>query len=51
MAIGVITDFRKLKGIGRPALVYAIAQFIIIPPIALLIAWIFHNGMMPPPPM
>ena len=48
MAIGVITDFRKLKGIGRPALVYAIAQFIIIPPIALLIAWIFHNGMMPP---
>jgi uncharacterized membrane protein YadS len=50
MSIGVITDFRRLKGIGRPALVYALAQFIIIPPIALLIAWIFHNGMMPPPP-
>lgn len=50
-AIGAITDFRKMKGIGRPALVYAIAQFIIIPPIALLIAWIFHNGMMPPAPL
>ncbi|RMF76646.1 MAG: putative sulfate exporter family transporter [Acidobacteria bacterium] len=47
-AIGVITDFSKLKGIGRPALAYALMQFIIIPPLALLIAWIFHRGMMPP---
>jgi len=48
VSIGVITDFKKLKGVGKPALVYAIAQFIIIPPIALIIAWIFHHGMMPP---
>jgi len=47
-SIGVITDFSKLKGIGRPALGYALMQFIIIPPIALFIAWIFHRGMMPP---
>ncbi len=47
-AIGVITDFSKLKGVGKPALAYAIMQFIIIPPIALLIAYIFHHGMMPP---
>jgi uncharacterized membrane protein YadS len=48
VAIGVITDFRKLKGTGRPALVFAVMQFLIIPPIALAIAWIFHHGMMPP---
>jgi uncharacterized membrane protein YadS len=48
VAIGVITDFRKLKGIGRPVAVFAISQFVIIPPIALLIAYIFHRGMMPP---
>ena len=47
-AIGVITDFSKLKGIGRPALAFALMQFIVIPPLALLIAWIFHHGMMPP---
>ncbi len=48
VAIGVITDFSKLKGIGRPALSYAVAQFIVIPPIALLIAYIFHHTMMCP---
>jgi len=48
VSIGVITNFRKLKGIGKPAIVYVIMQFLIIPPLALLIAWIFHHGMMPP---
>jgi uncharacterized membrane protein YadS len=48
LSIGVITDFKKLKGIGKPAAVYVIAQFVIIPPIALFIAWIFHRGMLPP---
>ncbi len=48
VAIGIITDFSKLKGIGRPALSYALAQFIIIPPIALFIAYVFHNNMMVP---
>ncbi len=47
-SIGVITDFSKLRGIGRPALGYVLMQFIIIPPIALFIAWLFHHGMMPP---
>ncbi len=48
VAIGVITDFSKLKGLGRPVLSYAVCQFIIIPPIALIIAYIFHAGMMVP---
>ncbi len=47
-SIGVITDFSKLKGMGRLTLLYAIALFVIIAPIAYLIAWMFHHGMMPP---
>ncbi len=47
-SIGVITDFSKLRGIGKPALAYSLMQFLIIPPVALVIAWIFHHGMMPP---
>jgi len=48
VAIGVITDFSKLKGMGRLAVLYAIALFAIIAPIAYVVAYIFHNGMMPP---
>ncbi len=48
VAIGVITDFSKLKGMGRLAVLYAIALFAIIAPIAYVVAWIFHHGMMPP---
>lgn len=48
VSIGVITDFSKLKGMGRLALLYAIALFAIIAPIAYGVAWIFHRGMMPP---
>ncbi len=48
VSIGVITDFSKLKGMGRLALLYAIALFVIIAPIAYFIAWVFHRGMMPP---
>ncbi len=48
VAIGTITDFSKLKGMGKLALLYAIALFFVIAPIAYLVAWIFHNGMMPP---
>jgi uncharacterized membrane protein YadS len=47
LAIGVITDFSKLKGMGRLALLYAIALFGIIAPIAYAIAYLFHHGMMP----
>ncbi len=49
VAIGVITDFSKLKGMGRLALLYAIALFLIIAPIAYVVAYIFHHGMMPLP--
>ncbi|ADE14612.1 conserved hypothetical protein [Nitrosococcus halophilus Nc 4] len=48
VSIGVITDFSKLKGMGKLALLYAIALFAIIAPIAYGVAWIFHHGMMPP---
>jgi len=48
VSIGVITDFRQLKGMGRLALLYAIGLVFIIAPIAYLVAWLFHRGMMPP---
>ncbi len=47
VSIGVITDFRKLKGMGRLALLYAIGLFVLIAPIAYIVAWIFHHGMTP----
>lgn len=48
VSMGVITDFSKLKGMGRLALLYGIALVVIIAPIAYFVAWIFHRGMMPP---
>lgn len=48
VAIGVITDFSKLKGMGKLALLYGIALFAIIAPIAYVVAYIFHRGMTPP---
>jgi len=48
LSIGVITDFSKLKGMGRLAILYAIALFAIIAPIAYVVAYLFHHGMMPP---
>lgn len=48
VSIGVITDFRKLKGMGRLALLYAVGLVFIILPIGYLVAWIFHHGMLPP---
>ena len=48
VAIGIITDFSKLKGMGKLAVLYAIALFVIIAPIAYAVAYIFHNGMVPP---
>lgn len=48
VAIGVITDFSKLKGMGRLTALYAIALFVIIAPIAYAVSYIFHHGMMPP---
>ena len=48
LSIGIITDFSKLKGMGRLALLYALALFVFIAPLAYLVAYIFHHGMMPP---
>jgi len=49
-SIGIVTDFRELKkaGIGKLALAYGLVLFFVITPLALLIAWVFHHGMMPP---
>ena len=48
VAMGCMTDFSKLKGMGRLALLYGLALVVIIAPIAYFVAWIFHHGMMPP---
>ncbi len=48
VAIGIITDFSKLKGMGRLAVLYAIALAFVIAPIAYVVAWIFHRGLTPP---
>jgi uncharacterized membrane protein YadS len=48
VAIGVITDFSKLKGMGRLTALYAIALFAIIAPIAYVVSFIFHRGLTPP---
>ena len=48
VSIGVITDFSKLKGMKRLALLYGGGLLFIVIPIGYLIAWIFHRGMLPP---
>jgi len=48
VSIGIITDFSKLKGMGKLAALYGIALFVIIAPIAYGVAYIFHRGMLPP---
>lgn len=48
LSIGIITDFGKLKGMGRLALLYALALFVFIAPVAYVVAYIFHHGMLPP---
>ena len=48
VAIGIVTDFSKLKGMGRLAVLYAVALAFVIAPIAYVVAWIFHRGLVPP---
>jgi uncharacterized membrane protein YadS len=48
VAMGVSTDFSKLKGLGRLALLYALALIVIIAPIAYGVAYLFHRGLVPP---
>ena len=48
VAMGCITDFSKLRGMGRLAVLYGVALIVVIAPIAYLVAWVFHRGMTPP---
>jgi len=48
VAMGTITDFAKLKGMGKLALLYAIALVVVIAPIAYAVAYLFHRGLAPP---
>jgi uncharacterized membrane protein YadS len=48
VAMGTITDFSKLKGMGKLALLYAIALAVVIAPIAYGVAYLFHRGLAPP---
>jgi uncharacterized membrane protein YadS len=48
VAMGTITDFSKLKGMGKLALLYALALLVVIAPIAYIVAYLFHRGLAPP---
>lgn len=50
LSIGIITDFRKLAEarFARMILVYFIALFVFITPVALTVAYVFHHGMQVP---
>jgi uncharacterized membrane protein YadS len=48
VAMGVMTDFSKLRGMGKLALLYAIALIVVIAPIAYGVAYLFHRGLVPP---
>ena len=48
VAMGTMTDFSKLKGMGKLALLYAIALVVVIAPIAYGVAYLFHRGLTPP---
>ncbi len=50
MSLGIITDFAKLKEaqFGKMVWVYFVALFCFIIPVAVLIAYLFHHGMMIP---
>jgi uncharacterized membrane protein YadS len=49
-SIGIVTDFRALakEGLGRLAAAYGVILAIIVIPLGLFIAWLFHHGMTPP---
>jgi uncharacterized membrane protein YadS len=48
VAMGAITDFSKLKGMGKVAFLYGLALAVVIAPIAYAVAYLFHRGLMPP---
>jgi uncharacterized membrane protein YadS len=50
VSIGIITDFKKLveARFGRMVFVYFVALFLFIIPVAIIVGYIFHHGMMVP---
>jgi uncharacterized membrane protein YadS len=50
VSIGCITDFKRLaqSHFGKLIFVYFIALFVYIVPVAVIVAYVFHHGMMPP---
>jgi hypothetical protein len=46
--MGTITDFSKLKGTGRIAVLYGLALVFVIAPVAYGVAYLFHRGLQPP---
>jgi uncharacterized membrane protein YadS len=48
VAMGAMTNFAKLKGMGKVALLYGLALVIVIAPIAYGVAYLFHRGIAPP---
>jgi uncharacterized membrane protein YadS len=48
VAMGAMTDFSKLKGMGKIALLYGLALVVVIAPIAYAVAYLFHRGLTPP---
>jgi uncharacterized membrane protein YadS len=48
VAMGAMTNFAKLKGMGKVALLYGLALAVVIAPIAYGVAYLFHRGIAPP---
>ncbi len=48
VAMGAMTDFAKLKGMGKIVLLYGLALVVVIAPIAYGVAYLFHRGLAPP---
>ncbi len=50
MSLGIITDFTKLKQaqFGKMVWVYFVSLFFFIIPVAMLVAYLFHHGMVIP---
>jgi uncharacterized membrane protein YadS len=48
VAMGAMTNFAKLKGMGKIALLYGLALVVVIAPIAYAVAYLFHRGITPP---
>ncbi|MDH5179341.1 MAG: hypothetical protein OEY07_06715 [Gammaproteobacteria bacterium] len=48
VAVGAGLAPGQLRDLGKPLWLYTIGLLVFVPPIALLVAYIFHNGLFPP---